>query len=284
MGENFYAKKSLGQNFLKSKEIAAKIVDTALISTSDIVLEAGPGKGILTAELLAVAREVIAVELDPRLVMYLKLKFSKEIESGKLKLIEGDILEFDPGSQNLQKGGYKLVANLPYYITGKFLRRFLSETTQPSMMVLMLQQEVAKRIVGRGGKESMLSISVKVFSKPSIAFNVPRGAFSPAPSIDSSIILIDEIDDKRLGQKNTREILFQIIKQAFGHKRKQLAGNLAPLYGSKENAEKALVKASIAPTGRAEDISISQWIKMAKSSTLEKGEFPVTEQESSDHT
>src|SRR3990167_7889210 len=260
MGENFYAKKSLGQNFLKSKEIAAKIVDTALISTSDIVLEAGPGKGILTAELLAVAREVIAVELDPRLVMYLKLKFSKEIESGKLKLIEGDILEFDPGSQNLQKGGYKLVANLPYYITGKFLRRFLSETTQPSMMALMLQQEVAKRIVGRGGKESMLSISVKVFSKPSISFNVPRGAFSPAPSIDSSIILIDEIDDK------------------------QLAGNLAPLYGSKENAEKALVKASIAPTGRAEDISISQWIKMAKSSTLEKGEFPVTEQESSDHT
>src|SRR3989344_3189802 len=155
------AKKSLGQNFLTSHAVAQDIIAAAHITPDDVVLEIGPGKGFLTEGLLQKAKKVIAVEKDGRMVEYLKDKFREEIRNGKLELIHQDILSFDPAGCGLRVTGYKLIANIPYYITGEILRTFLSGDTQPSLMVLMVQKEVAERIVARDGKESILSMSVK---------------------------------------------------------------------------------------------------------------------------
>ena len=138
----------MGQNFLKSDKIAQEIVEAGAVCIDDIVLEVGPGKGILTAELLKKAKKVIAVEKDEQLAEFLKEKFAEEINNGKLEIISGDILKFNPSDYQLFAGGYKIIANIPYYITSYFLRTFLECDDQPSLMVLMVQKEVAERIVG----------------------------------------------------------------------------------------------------------------------------------------
>src|SRR3990172_2215572 len=175
------AKKSLGQNFLTSRGVARDIVVAAQITPDDVVLEIGPGKGFLTEGLLQKAKKVIAVEKDERMVEYLKDKFREEIRNGKLELIHQDILSFDISR-------FTLVANIPYYITGEILRTFLSGDLQPQRMVLMVQKEVAERIVARPssrragtGKESILSMSVKVYGTPCYIQKVPARYFSPKP-------------------------------------------------------------------------------------------------------
>ncbi len=189
----FLAKKSLGQNFLRSKGALQKIVEAADLKMCDVVLEAGPGEGVLTEELLKRAGKVIAVEKDDRLIPFLSQKFSSDISSGKLNLFNLDVLDFPPSGYTLVPSGYKLVANLPYYITGQFLKKFLQNVPPPSKMVLLLQKEVAKRIIANDGKNSILSISVKAYGEPKYIETVPAGAFSPAPKVDSAIILIDKI-------------------------------------------------------------------------------------------
>src|SRR3989344_4924937 len=190
---NIKAKKSLGQNFLKSKKALSDMLAAGEVGENDIVLEAGPGKGALTEELLKKAGKVIAVEKDDALVEFLRDKFSSEIASGKLQLIHNDILEFDPSSYNLKPKTYKLIANIPYYITGQFLRKFLSGDTQPSKMVILLQKEVVKRIMANDGKESILSISVKAYGRPKNIGKVSKENFSPRPKVDSALLPIDNI-------------------------------------------------------------------------------------------
>src|SRR3989344_5771535 len=211
---NLKAKKSLGQNFLKSKKALKDMIGAGEVGENDIVLEAGPGKGALTEELLKKAGKVIAVEKDDMLVEFLRDKFKVEIESGKLELVHGDILEFNPATYHLQPKTYnlplttyhlppttfpsqsttfKLIANIPYYITGQFLRKFLSGDTRPSKMVILLQKEVVKRIVANDGKESILSISIKAYGRPKNIGKVSKESFSPKPKVDSAILLIDNI-------------------------------------------------------------------------------------------
>jgi 16S rRNA (adenine1518-N6/adenine1519-N6)-dimethyltransferase len=194
------AKKALGQNFLKSEPALRKIIEAGEIKPDDIILEIGPGKGALTKKLLERAGVVIAVEKDDKLFEFLKNKFGKKIKTKKLILLNEDILGFDI---NNFRSNYKIIANIPYNITGAILKKFLTAELQPERMVLMLQNEVAKRITTpgpsstrRGGKESLLSISVKAYGEPKMIMKVPARYFSPAPKVDSAVISIKNISRK----------------------------------------------------------------------------------------
>jgi 16S rRNA (adenine1518-N6/adenine1519-N6)-dimethyltransferase len=272
------AKKSLGQNFLKSKAALREIVEAADIQTDDIILEIGPGKGILTAALLekissteiGIKNRIVAIEKDDRLISNLQEMFATEIADKRLEIIHGDILEIDPRALGLIAGKYKIVANIPYYITGQFLRMFLSGDCQPSRMVLMLQKEVAKRIVARDKKESVLSISVKAYGQPKYISTVEAKYFSPEPKVDSAILLIEQIskeffttDFKRDGSEKEKEQkekhFFSFVKKGFLHKRKMLAQNLEiPLVKRDEIFSKIGANTKV----RAEDISLEQWKKL----------------------
>jgi len=251
------AKKSLGQNFLKSKQIIDKIIETADLKSKDIVLEIGPGKGILTEKLLEKSKKVIAIEKDHRLIEFLQEKFKQEIENNHLTLIYNDILEIDP--RTLIKAPYKIVANIPYYITGQFLRKFLSSNFQPTKIVVMLQKEVAKRITTSDKKESILSLSVKTYGKPKYITTVKAINFSPTPKIDSAILSIDEISKNLL--KNTDEkVFFRLIKKGFSSKRKMLINNLS--FIDKNKLKETLDKLGIPIKVRAEDLSLQNWISL----------------------
>lgn len=251
-------KKSLGQNFLTSRGVVRDIITAAQIDSDDIILEIGPGKGFLTEGILQKAKKVIVVEKDDRMVLYLKEKFSEEIKIGKLELIHGDILSFDPVVYKLQVAGYKLIANIPYYITGEILRMFLSQILQPSRMVLMVQKEVADRIVARDRKESILSMSVKVYGTPSYIQKVPARYFSPEPRVDSAVLLIENISKNNFKNKNDEDKFFEVVKHGFAHKRKMLLGNLKNTYEI-ENLEKSFEQCGISKKARAENISVDQW-------------------------
>jgi len=183
------AKKSLGQNFLKNKSVVKDIVRASDLKKEDVVLEIGPGKGILTIELLKSSSNVIAIEKDDDLYEYLKEKFSDEVRGEKLNLIHGDILKEElPEIKN-----YKLIANIPYNITGQILKKFLSGKNQPKLIALLIQKEVAERIVAKDGKESILSMSVKAYGQPKFIKKVKAENFSPKPRVDSAILLIENI-------------------------------------------------------------------------------------------
>lgn len=256
------AKKSLGQNFLNNDSILNKVKEAAELKQSDTVLEIGPGLGALTEKLIPACKELIAIEKDDDLFQVLTEKFSQE--SG-FKLKNMDILEFDPATIG---GDYKLVANIPYNITGAIIEKFLSTQFQPSLMVLMVQKEVAERIVakdkktGGPGKESILSIAVKAYGNPNYISTVKAGNFTPAPSVDSAIIKISDISRKNFVNKHHEEVFFQIMKAGFAHKRKTLSGNLKNIL-EPEIVEHSLQETSIIPTSRAEDLGISQWLLLA---------------------
>ncbi len=254
------AKKSLGQNFLKSKSVVSDIVKTAKINPEDIVLEIGPGKGVLTEALLEKAKKVIAIEKDDQLFFLLKEKFKDEIKSGKLELINEDVLKINPPKYGLNKGEYLLVANIPYYITGEILSSFLESTYQPKRIVLMVQKEVAKRIVAQDKKGSILSISVKVYGKPKYIQKVPARNFSPAPNVDSAILLIDNISSKFKNQ-NEEKKFFEILKKGFVHKRKLLISNLKllPNIDSKK-LEQIFLECNIPTKNRPENLSVNDWL------------------------
>lgn len=254
--EKIRAKKSLGQNWLKSETALSAIVDAGDINGEDIVLEIGPGQGALTEKLLFFAGKVIAVEKDQRLIKFLQEKFAREIATKKLNLLEKDILELD--TNTLATSHYKLVANIPYYITGQVLRKFLTANKQPKLMVLMLQKEVAERIARNKGKESLLSISVKAYGQPKYIQTVKKEFFSPKPKVDSAILLINNISrDFFTKNKINEEEFFTLVKQGFAQKRKKLSSNLKiPLA--------TLVTGGIDINARAENLSLEDWRKIAK--------------------
>lgn len=263
------AKKSLGQNFLKSKHALRVIVETADIAVTDTILEIGPGKGALTAALLEQAARVIAVEKDDELIPFLKDVFAAEIEEGRLVLIHGDIMETNIDALGLPQE-YKLVANIPYYITGALIRMFLEATHQPSRMVLMLQKEVARRIVASDGKESLLSLSVKAYGIPKYIETVKAMFFSPRPNVDSAILLIKDISkqffksaaEHTAAPQSAEKTFFTLIKAGFAHKRKLLARNLESDF-KKENIAAAFSACDISPNARPEDLTLAQWGNLA---------------------
>lgn len=251
-------KKSLGQHFLISKSIVGMIANAAHLRNTDTVLEIGPGKGILTRMLLQRVGKVIAVEKDKELVAKLRDTFLSEIEAGKLSVIYGDILTLP--IEKYIDDTFKVVANIPYYITGNILRTLLSLERQPKLMVLMLQKEVAKRIVARDNKESLLSLSVKAYGKPRYIETIPARFFRPKPKVDSAILAIEHIS--RSSFKDIREEqFFSLIKHGFAHKRKKLARNIEGLFEEK-NIEEIFNTLYIKKTSRAEELSLEKWFAL----------------------
>ena len=248
------SKKSLGQNFLTSTAAREAIIHAAgLREASSVVLEIGPGKGFLTEALLKTGAKVVAVEKDDRLVEELAAKFQDYIDSGKMELIHGDILDFD---YNLIPKTYRLIANIPYYITGQVIQQFLTADNQPQMMVLMLQKEVTERIVAKNGQESILSISVKVYGEPKYVQTVKAGSFFPKPKVDSAILAIGNISKNNF-QEVSEQKFFNLVKKGFAHKRKLLRNNLGC---SAELLEQGKIKA----TARAEELTLDQWLYLSK--------------------
>lgn len=250
-----HAKKSLGQNWLTNEAIAQLIVNTAELKASETVLEIGPGQGFLTKFLLETGAKVIAVEKDDRAISLLQEKFSPEISAGNFTLLHGDVLELK-ALMNLPKK-YKLVANIPYYLTGQILRNFLSNEKQPELMVLMLQDEVAKRIVASDEKESLLSISVKAYGTPKYIKKVKAGNFSPAPKVDSAVLLISAISKNNFVTHAEEEKFFELVKRGFASKRKMLRNHLGV-------SEEGMKQCKIEPTARAEELNLENWLCLAR--------------------
>lgn len=250
------AKKSLGQNFLKSPLAANTLVKSAGIEEGDHVLEVGPGKGVLTKLLLASGAHVTAVEKDDDLFTLLKETYKEEILKKKLTLVHGDILNFSPVELSL-KEGYLVVGSIPYNITGIFIRTILTNTPPPKTLALIIQKEVAERIVERNGKKSLLSLSVRAFGEPEYIKTVKAGAFSPTPKVDSAVLVVKNISREFFSGFNEEEF-FLMLKRAYAQKRKKVISNLKEYYGSKE-LENAFTHAGIKQDARAEEISLSTW-------------------------
>lgn len=245
----------LGQNFLIDRSFVKEIISSGDLSNADVVLEIGPGKGVLTEALLEQADRVVAVEKDPKLVRFLKEKFAHEIKEGRLELVEKDIRDLNLQTYNLQT--YKLISNIPYYITGEIIRTFLSGDTQPDRIVLLVQDEVADRIVAEDGKESILSISVKAYGSPEKIVKVPKEAFSPAPKVDSAILVIKNIN-KSFFNDLPEEKFFTILRAGFAHKRKKLLTNLSESF-FKEKITSVFEEMGLSENTRAEEVSLRQW-------------------------
>lgn len=258
------AKKSLGQHFLRSASALRSIVTSANLRSGETVLEIGPGEGVLTRALLETGAHVIAIEKDRDLIPILTETFSAEIKKGTLTLIEDDVLKFVPEFHKLTAGSYKLVANIPYYITGAIFEKFLTANAYPSCMVVLIQKEVATRIVARDGKESLLSISVKAFGNPRITAKVPASAFRPAPKVDSAVLAVYDVSHTTLSNftDDKFESFFKVVRAGFAHKRKLLVRNLEAVT-TKTNAVEACTSVGLSPTVRAEDVSLADWIKLA---------------------
>ena len=256
-----FAKKSLGQHFLTSKSYLRAIADAAQLSAGDTVVEIGPGKGSLTAELLSRGANVIALEKDRRLIPFLHERFSHQIMSGQLRIIETDALDFEPSSWSLKPGAWRLIGNIPYYITGALLSKYLTEQAQPSTIVFLVQKEVAERIA-RSKKESLLSLSVKAYGTPKYIKTVPAGAFAPPPKVDSAILQISNVSRNNFVSDLHEENFFKLIHAGFAHKRKQLGRNLEPLIG--KDYSNILQNVGISPSTRAEDVPLAGWLELAK--------------------
>lgn len=267
----FKPSKGLGQNFLVDKNALKKIIDTADLKSDDVVLEIGPGIGTLTKELAKKADRVIAVEKDKKMCDILKetLKDYKNIE-----VIQGDALkifnsQFSISNKfpNFSTLKYKVVANIPYYITSPLIRTFLETENQPSVMVLMVQKEVAQRICAKPPNMSLLSVSVQFYATPKIISYVSKNCFWPIPKVDSAIIKIDCIKKNKLDIN----LFFEIVKMGFSQPRKQLVNNLAGLKFLngvkliKEEITLWLLENKIDPKQRAESLSVDDWINLTKS-------------------
>lgn len=256
-----------GQHFLISESSLSKIIQAAGLRKDDTVLEIGAGFGTLTVELLQRVKKVIAVELDKRMVAALK-KLATVNKS--LTLVKGDIFKQWPMISSLLGDlQYKLVANLPYNITSLVLRNFLEQKPRPSQITLLVQKEVAERVVAKPGKMSLLSVAVQFFGNPEIISYVSGRHFWPQPKVDSAILRIQGIGQDIGGyRKSLRGVelrrFFSLVKTGFSAKRKQLHNNLtAGLRINNNKAREILIASGVDPISRAQNLSIEQWIKIA---------------------
>jgi len=252
--------KSLGQNFLVNERVFDRIIRAAELSSNDIVLEIGPGIGNLTLRLGERVKKVIAIEKDKKMCEVLKNVLENQ-NVNNIKIINQDALKLD-FNQYIQKS-YKLIANLPYYITSPVIRKFLELKKPPESMILMVQKEVAQRICAKPSKMSLLAVSVQFYAKPKIISYISKKSFWPRPKVDSAIIKI--IPFKLSWSKRDTEKFFEIVKAGFSHPRKQLINNLSKgLNLEKQKIEKWLLQNKVRPEQRAETLSVEYWQKLTK--------------------
>jgi 16S rRNA (adenine1518-N6/adenine1519-N6)-dimethyltransferase len=261
------AKKGLGQNFLIDDEVLEAILAAAGLSSTDTVIEVGPGLGLMTGELARRAGWVIAIELDNRLADILKKTL---VDFDNIVILNEDVLGTDPAA--LLQGQppsfpptlrpYKVVANLPYYITSPVLRHFLEASVKPEIMVVMVQKEVAEAIVAEAGQRSVLSISVQFYGKPSIVTYVSAASFFPPPEVDSAIVKIEVYRRPPVAVDNI-EGFFKLVRAGFTAARKQVANSLSQGLGlNKLEVLKLLEKTGIDPRRRAETFTLEEWAKL----------------------
>ncbi len=255
-------KKSLGQNFLTSIPARMAIIEAGEITPIDTLFEIGPGKGFLTKGLLETGAHVIALEKDRELIPLLHETFAEEISSKQLTLVEGDALEFDPKSYGLRSNGYSLIANIPYYITGAILSKYLSHIHQPKTMVVLVQKEVAERACARDGKESLLSLSVKVYGEPKVYYRVSRGSFNPAPNVDSAVLQIKNISRTNFLNRYHEDMFFKLIHAGFAHKRKFAISNIKEVFKTID-IPTLFEEVGLSLKVRAEDVTLSSWLTLS---------------------
>lgn len=263
---NLAALKQFGQHFLVDEEVLLKIIEAAELDKKDIVIEAGPGLGILTCELALKCRKVIAVEKDRKMAGLLKKNLAR---LGNVEIVEGDILKVDLGRLIKGEQKYKVVANIPYYITSPILKLFLESSVKPKTMVLLVQKEVAERICAAPGKLSVLALSVQIYGEPKIIDFVSQNSFWPVPKVDSAILKISgvktsvEVEKKLKLKKTDINNLFRIIKIGFSSKRKKLTNNLsAGLNLEREEIIKIFKKLKISENSRAQELSLEKWAEL----------------------
>lgn len=244
--------KRLGQNFLTDKKAVFKIAETAGILKDDVVVEIGPGTGLLTKELVKKAKKVIAIEKDKNMADILKSEL-KDFKN--LEIIFADILKTD-----ISEKKYKVVANIPYYATSPIIRKFLEIKNPPELMVLTIQKEVAQRICARPPNMSILSVSVQFYAEPKIISYISKDSFWPKPKVDSAVIKITPHN-----LFNNSDSFFKVVKAGFKQPRKQLVNNLLKgLKISRKEAEILLQKAGIKPEQRPETLSVQNWERLTE--------------------
>ncbi len=259
--KKFETKKSLGQHFLNNDHVPRLMADAGAVVAGDTVLEVGPGTGALTHTLLSRGARVIAIETDPRAVASLMERFEPEIMAKHLTVIHEDMRTFDLHTLPIAEHQYKVVANIPYFLSGMLFRTFLESDLQPSLLVFLVQKEVAER-VARDKKESLLSLAVKAFGTPTYIKTVSRGNFSPAPKVDSAIIAVTDISHHRFA-KLSAETFFEFLHLGFGSKRKQLLGNLSQKI-PRDTLITTFSTLGIREDVRGEDLSIKEWLRLAE--------------------
>lgn len=248
------------------------IVEAGNLTATDRVLEIGPGKGFLTRALLETGAQVTALEKDRDLLPLLTEEFKT---FSNFTLIEGDALTFDPSNLVLHPlttdtsvaphpSRYKLIANIPYYITGAILERYLTHRNQPTTMVVLVQKEVAERVCARDGKQSILSLSVQAYGTPKLVYRVSAGSFHPAPKVDSAVLQIQNISRNNFKNQYHEDLFFKTVKAGFAHKRKLLLSNLKAVFPEK-NLPVIFEQLTISPSVRAETLPLSVWLSLSNS-------------------
>ena len=263
--DKFETKKSLGQHFLNSAVVPRWLSDAGEVGVGDTVVEIGPGTGALTIELLARGARIIALEADKRAIGVLNEKFVEEIKSGQLQIWYTDVRRFNTLDLKLPNHSFKVVANIPYYLTGQLFRIFLSGKIQPSLLVFLVQKEVGRRATmssKEGEKESLLSLSIQAFGTPKYIKSVGKGHFTPSPKIDSAIIAVRNVNQDNF-QDISAEHFFEILHLGFSSKRKQLLGNLSKQYNRSKVTE-VLRLVGVPIDVRAEDVPLEKWLQLAK--------------------
>ncbi len=259
--EDFVHKRSLGQNFLTTPVVPNWMCEAANVRPGDIVLEIGPGIGALTKSLLQRGAVVHAIEVDARACQELRTLFAEAILNKQLFLHEGDVKELDLKALGLPNQGFKVVANIPYYLSGLILRLLLTNPILPSTIVLLMQKEMVARIA-RDPKSSLLSLSVRAFGQPKYIKTVSRGHFKPAPKVDSAILQINAINNDNFADVST-DFFFSLLHLGLGKKRKQLLTNLKESF-PKEQLETIFTALELTLNIRGEDLTIETWLKLAR--------------------
>lgn len=254
-GSGLKARKSLGQNFLVNEAVRDCIIESASLSARDTVIEVGPGLGVLTEKLALQAGRVIAVELDDSLAERLTKRLSG---SGNIHIINADILSLDL-SALIKDGTYKVVANIPYYITSPILRFFMQAEMRPSLMVIMMQEEVARDVAAKPGAMGFLAVSMRLFSVPQMVCRVPADCFYPVPRVDSAVVRFDMLPGPAVEVGDVEGFL-ELVHAGFGAPRKQLHNSLAIGLGwEPAAADKILARAGIDSRRRPGTLTLDEW-------------------------
>lgn len=259
---HLWADRRRGQNFLVDKWTLNKIIEAADLSKRDLVIEVGPGLGVLTRELCKNAGQVIAIEVDETMTKILKESCR---ECKNLKIIRKNIfnINIEKELKKAKKASYKVVANIPYNVTSGILEFFMESKIKPNEMVIMVQKEVAERICAKPGDFSILAVSIQLYGKPEIIANIKKDNFFPVPKVDSAILKISDI--KYPSSDFDTRLFFRIVKAGFSAKRKQLHNSLSGgLAVSTSVAVSYLTDARISSFRRAEELSIDEWIRLYK--------------------